>query len=287
MSELVLHQRIVLTIQPSDAHAGKLRADEAMRQVLDVLAVIDDTAQLSAPEAEINWILDSATTNSPFTVTVVAESARGIEAIDAQLSEIKLRAAMTIETAMLGHIPEWLSPNGASAMRDVIRRTANGIALTKVDFGGGVGAIDITHDAALEIVDALPMRPSDVTSEIPKRMGFGEISGVLAAVGHYYRRPALHLKTTLYGNVWCVLSDALVNEWGGDTRLATVWQGRRLTVYGRLTYLRGGRLMKVDVETVREHVAPPFDIRSVFDPDFTAGLDPVEYLERLHEGQLG
>ena len=51
----------------------------------------------------------------------------------------------------------------------------------------------------------------------------------------------------------------------------------------------GGDVMlaRIGAETVRERGEQPVDIRKLFDPDFTSGLDPVEYLEKLHEGRLG
>jgi hypothetical protein len=45
-------------------------------------------------------------------------------------------------------------------------------------------------------------------------------------------------------------------------------------------------LNRIDAEDVRQIDVPPFDLDAILDPDFTAGLDPVEYLEKLHEGDL-
>ena len=103
------------------------------------------------------------------------------------------------------------------------------------------------------------------------------------AVGRYRNKPALNLRTALYGTVWCVLADSLVEKWGDTQKISTVWQGKRLTVFGRLLYLAGGRLSRVEAQNVRERDAPRIKIEDILDPDFTAGLDPVEYLERLHE----
>ncbi len=51
-------------------------------------------------------------------------------------------------------------------------------------------------------------------------------------------------------------------------------------------YLAGGGLNRIDAEEVRTIEAPAFDLDAILDPDFTAGFDPVEYLEKLHEGDL-
>lgn len=66
-----------------------------------------------------------------------------------------------------------------------------------------------------------------------------------------------------------------------------VWEGQALGVRGRLIYAAGGKLSRIDADEIREIRSARVDLESVLDPNFTAGLDPVEYLEQLHEGRLG
>lgn len=138
--------------------------------------------------------------------------------------------------------------------------------------------------AGLRAIEAI--NPTDAT-DIPARIAYGEVEGQMLAAGRYNRRPAIQIRSDLYGPVWCVLSDDLVGEFGSEHRLAEVWEGKTVGVSGRLNYLRGGGLNRIDAEIVRPIEAPPFDLNAVLDPDFTAGFDPVEYLEKLHEGDLG
>jgi hypothetical protein len=79
----------------------------------------------------------------------------------------------------------------------------------------------------------------------------------------------------------------MIGQFGDEQKLADVWRDKIIAVFGRLHYLAGGRLSRIDAENVRIVEAPPFDLDSLLDPDFTAGFDPVEYLERLHEGNVG
>lgn len=88
----------------------------------------------------------------------------------------------------------------------------------------------------------------------------------------------------MYGNVWCVLTQKLMEQFGDATVVSAVWQGKRFTIYGRLNYWRGGKLSRIEADTVTERTSTPVDIKSVLDRDFTAGLDPVDYIQRLHEG---
>jgi hypothetical protein len=113
----------------------------------------------------------------------------------------------------------------------------------------------------------------------------GEVEGVMVAAGRYYNQPAIRLLTDLYEVVWCVLSSL---DEIGDKRLRSLWDGKRIGVQGELTYARGGRLTKIENARVREiEAAHRVDLDSVLDPGFTAGMDPNEYLRKMHEGELG
>ncbi len=172
-------------------------------------------------------------------------------------------------------------------IREIFARNLNGIASTEIDFE--VPSLDILSidrsraNEGLRAVEAI--NPFEV-SDIPERIAYGEIEGRLVAAGRYARRPAIQINTHFYGFVWCVLGEALVNRFGGEHKLAEVWEGRTVGVYGRLHYLTGGHLNRMDADEVRPIEVPPVDLDAILDPDFTAGFDPVEYLEKLHEGDL-
>jgi hypothetical protein len=172
-------------------------------------------------------------------------------------------------------------------VRQLFSRNVNGIARTEIDFEvPAIAPLSIDREqaaAGLRAVEAI--NPLDAT-DIPERIAYGEIEGQMLAAGRYNRRPAIQITTHLYGFVWCVLSDALVARFGDEHKLAEVWEGRSVGVAGWLHYLAGGRLNRLEADDLRIIEAPPFDLDAILDPHFTAGLDPVEYLKRLHEGDL-
>jgi hypothetical protein len=132
--------------------------------------------------------------------------------------------------------------------------------------------------AALNIMDA---------EDLPERESFGEIEGLMVAAGRYRGRPAVQIRTELYGFVWCVLSHNDIERFGEQHKIAEVWEGRTIGVYGKLSYAAGGRLSRVEVIDKREiTAAPPIDLDSILDPDFTGGMDPHEYLRQLHDGEI-
>lgn len=109
----------------------------------------------------------------------------------------------------------------------------------------------------------------------------------MVAVGRHYNRPAFQIITPLYGAVWCVIPESLVEQLGGEQTLGDVWKGKRVIAYGRLAFQKEGRVGRMEVQSFREKEVPALDLASILDPDFTAGLDPVSYLDRLHGGDLG
>jgi hypothetical protein len=268
-----------------------LRVDDALQQVLDFLRVADDAkASLGRVHEDFEWRLESARTNSPFTVTAIAEPTDPAVDIFEHAHRVKQTTAKAIEDCSEGSLaPAWLSVEGADALSAFFLRNMNGVAGTVIDFEGDRGSLEITKERAENALPVLGRLPINVGIEdIPPRIAYGELDGRMVAVGRYYNRPAIQLATALYGRVWCVLSDALVERHGGEQTLGDVWSGKRLIVYGRVSYIRGGqRPSRVDAEVIRERLTSPIDISSIFDPDFTAGLDPAEYVDRLHGGDLG
>ncbi len=280
------HQ-IVITVEPSGAEpGGLLKVDDALRQVLAFLRVAEEgKSSLGRVHEDFEWFLYQASTQSPFRVVATAIAVNPTVDVTEHVTAVKEVTSRAFQRIVDGGAPPgWLRQDGVTAMREFFGRNANGIARTMLDFIN-VGVVEVDQAKAAAVAPNL--QPLFLAPEIPARTARGEIEGRLVTVGRYYNRPALNLRTSLYGLVWCVLADNLVEQWGDEQRISAVWRGKRLIVYGRLLYGAGGKLSRVEVENVREREAPRIDIEKVFDSEFTSGLDPVEYLERLHEGKVG
>src|SRR5690606_28459560 len=100
--------------------------------------------------------------------------------------------------------------------------------------------------------------------------------------------PAIQIRTEQYpGVIWCILPGRLVEEFGDTHTMREIWEGKMIGVEGVLVYATGGKLSRIDVQSIRElKSAPPISLEEIRDEQFTAGLDPVEYLRQLHEGEL-
>jgi hypothetical protein len=281
--------RLEITIRPEPSDDGLLRISEAFQQVLDTLKLFEQAARsFGDPHAAFVWRLEKASTSSPFTIVALAEAVDPAIDVTPQVARVKASVATAVRNLIAhGNAAPWMNRESVLVAKELFSRNLNGIGRTDINFEAPtIDIISIDRDqasAGLRAVEAI--NPID-TSDIPERIAHGEVEGQMLAAGLYNRRPAIQIRTHLYGFVWCVLSDALVKRFGGERKLADVWEGKTIGVLGRLHYLGGGNLNRIDVEDIRGIEVPPIDLDSILDPDFTAGFDPVEYLEKLHEGDL-
>jgi hypothetical protein len=285
--------RLVITIHPTLSDEGLLRVSDAMQQVIDALRVLEQAERvLVPPQDTFEWRLEHAAAGSPFTVVAVAEPVNPIADVTPHVRRVKAEVSRGMRDFISrGAPPSWMDPEGMFAFRRLLSRTQNGIGRTDIDFAGGADAPDVVSidraqaDAGIRAITALNVM--DLADALPERESFGEIEGVMVAAGRYRSRPAIQIRSDLYGFVWCILSPGVIDKFGSERRMADVWEGRTVGVYGRLSYAIGGKLSRVEAIDVREIVAaPPIDLDSVLDPNFTAGMDPHEYLRQLHDGEL-
>jgi hypothetical protein len=285
--------RLVITIHPAPSDEGLLRVSDAMQQVIDALRVLEQAERvLVPPQDTFEWRLEHAEAGSPFTVVAVAEAVNPIADVTPHVMRVKAEVSRGMRDFISsGTPPQWMDPEGMIAFRRLLVRNQNGVGRTDIDFdievpNANVLSIDRAQaDAGLRAITALNIM--DFADDLPERESFGEIEGFMVAAGRYRGRPAVQIRSDLYGFVWCALSPGVIDRFGNEHRMADVWEGKMIGVYGRLSYAKGGRLSKVDAIDMREiTAAPPIDLDAVLDPNFTAGMDPHEYLRQLHDGEL-
>ena len=281
-------KRVTITIEPDPSEDGLLKVEDALKQVLDCLLVARD-AQVSAgyPNEVFDWRLESASTNTPLTVVAVAEARDPSVDITGVVEEVKRATAQAFRSGVEGgSLPEWISQEGLAAFWSIFERHRNGVSHTTWDFGGDLGKVSVDAETARSVYREYE-ETQIVPPSLPRRTAYGELEGRLIHVGLHYGYPAIRILHSMYGKVWCVVEPRLIDKLGGSQTLADVWHGKTVVVGGRLDYSEGGDLARITVDTFREKKVPHLDLTSILDPDFTAGLDPVEYLSKLHEGDLG
>jgi len=282
--------RVVITIHPTVSDERLLSVADAMQQVLDHIKLFEDAQQaMGDPHSRFEWKLEKASTNTPFTVVAVAEAVDPAVDISAAVKRVKTDVSHGLRSLMQrGVPPKWMTQGSFATAKSIFARNLNGIGETDIDFDeGDIVAINPERaKAGIGALEALNIMAFE--QELAPRISFGEIEGVMLAAGRYRNREAIQIRNEMYGFIWCTLSRDLIAKFGDEHSMSDIWKGKTLGVHGRLNYAAGGKLTTIDAVDVREIEAVPLvNLEAILDPDFTAGMDPHEYLERLHEGQLG
>jgi hypothetical protein len=242
------------------------------------------------PALSDEGLLEKASTNIPFTVVAIAQPFNPTADISVSVRRVKESVAEGIRNLISrGDTAPWMTQGSLAVATSIFTRNRNGIAETDIDFDQG-NVVSIRREqaeAGIRAIESINVMMLD--QDIPARQSFGEIEGVMIAVGRYRNRPAIQIRSDLYGFIWCALQKSLIDQFGNEHAMSEVWEGKTIAVQGRLNYaIGGGKITFIEAFDIREIVAvPPFDLESVLDPNFTSGMDPHEYLEKLHEGQLG
>ncbi len=282
--------RVVITIHPTVSDERLLSVADAMQQVLDHIKLFEDAQQaMGDPHTRFEWKLEKASTNSPFTVVAVAQAVDPAVDVSAAVKRVKADVSQGLRSLMArGVPPRWMTQGSFAVAKSIFARNLNGIGETDIDFDEG-DVLSIKPDqasAGINALDALNIMAFE--QELAPRVSFGEIEGVMLAAGRYRNKEAIQIRNEMYGFIWCTLSKDLIAKFGDEHSMSDIWKGKTLGVHGRLNYVAGGKLTTIDAMDVREiEAAPLVNLEAILDPDFTAGMDPHEYLERLHEGQLG
>lgn len=283
-------ERLTITIRPGPpSEEGLLLIEDAMQQVIDLVRLHEEAERaMAAPEQAFEWRLERASTDSPFTVVAVAEGVDPAVDVSPQAQKVKAEVSRGIRSLIeSGEASWWMGPDAMNLVRSVFTRTQDGISDTEIEFTPTETVTIDRARAAAGIRAIAGINAINIEAELIERVAFGEIQGVMVAAGRYKNRPALQIRTDLYGFVWCQLSPEMTERFGDEHKMRDVWEGKMIGVEGRLIYAAGGKLSRIEVTDIREiQAAPHIDLDSVLDPDFTAGLDPVEYLRQLHEGEL-
>lgn len=283
--------RVVITIHPTLSDEGLLSVADAMQQVLDSMRLFEDAqSTLGNPNEGFEWKLEKASTNSPFMIVAVAQPLNPTVDVSASVRRVKDGVSEGIKNLLSrGVTAPWMTQGSLAVAASIFARNRNGIGETDIDFDFG-NIISIRREQAEAGIRAIEsINVMMLAQDIPARVSFGEIEGVMVAVGRYRNRPAIQIRTELYGFTWCRLPEVIVSQFGSEHSMAEVWEGKTVAVQGRLNYAVGGaRIAFIDAVDVREiQAVPPINLEAVLDQNFTSGIDPHEYLEKLHEGQLG
>lgn len=284
---------IIITVHPAPHQAEDLTVSDALRQVLDLVEIVEQADASEGDDVGIVWRLKRATTNSPVTFQVEATSS------DPSVS-VAMRAAnakQTFEEGMnsllkCGLRPNWMDLPALKVVKRVLARNLNGIGHTDIRFEEDATQAGVLISPQLAQQGTLVIEKSILDEELSgpnlARTEYGSAEGNIISATIYHNQPALVLKERLSGDrVTCVLSAGAAGEIGPHHSWAEVWSGRRVLVSGAVHYNGDGRTERIDAETLRivqEREIPLVEMRAL---DITGGLNPIAYLDLIREAENG
>lgn len=276
-------ERITIVVAPPPSELQGLEIEDAMRQVLDAFQLL--ISSFPADDS-ITWHLVEARTNSPpFSVVAEARSTRPGVDVDLIAKSQKRNFSKNMrQLTTQGELPsQWRSERLKNIAGDFVRRNRNGVAITRIQ----VEPTDVINVTPTEAEHAAVAFAAPPKIDVPPRTVYGSIEGVILQVRTHYEKPAVRLKERVTGEwVWCLIDERASQQIAKEANFDDVWKGRRVRVKGKLAYGTAGKLEHVYAEHIEPIAGTKVDIEQIRDKEFTAGLSPSQYIDRLREGEL-
>ena len=279
---------IKLVIHPSGSDDESLTVADAMQQVLDYFKLLDKAVTAHGGQsASIVWQLQSASTNSPFTIEATAVSASPGKSVEAEaIASASLLAEGLNQIMHEHHPPVWMDAEAQLILHGLLKRSQNGIRQTDFYLPGSNKPVLIETASAQRAAEVLQpelavhtLVQSDLThSEL------GSVEGRVVGLRTYYNKPAIILYSLLdKREIPCVLADPEIrNAICGMRNWSQVYESRRVLIPGVCFYDRSGRLIKIEVKGEIIDIDPiPVNLSELRDPEFSEGLSPHDHLKRL------
>ena len=277
-------KKIAITVHPAAADAGSLTVADAMRQVLDLIEVLTriDTAEGSA--GKIVWRLESASSNSPFTIITRAESPDPTLSVTLEANRVTDTFLCAIEGLIRDdHKSEVLDAEATRALERIFKRNLNGIGQTDIAVvDSDAPPILIVPQRAQRGLITLERAELEEIEPNLSRSEYGAREGEVAGLIRYHGAPALLVRDWITGDKFtAVLTGALAKRLGPEHRWNEAWEGRRVLISGDLHYDASGHVRRVDAEEVAPISPAKVLLSDLEGIDLLAGRTVTEHLAHV------
>lgn len=280
-----VENKIKVVVYPSGAADEALTVSDAMQQVLDYFSLLSKAeARMPGSQVSVVWRLESATTNSPFTVEAKAVSSDPELSVDRQALQARLALQDGLGKLLRGEAkPTWFDRDAETVMRRILSRNLNGVGRTDVILEPEPPIV-LDHRSARRMQNFLDLRAAEEAAQAEdlSRKEFSSVEGHAIGLTTHYRKPAIEIRERLSGReIKCVLPTITADTIGSQHQWKEVWSNQRVVVTGVCHYDKLGNITLIDAEDVTRIEARDIPIADVRDPDFSSGLEPQEHLDRL------
>ena len=279
---------IKIMIKGSDNHGGDApTVKDLFNQILEHLKILREieTEIFGVGQEQLEWRVTNLTKNSPLSVEITPSPKVYGKNIDNRANKVVGATAYGLRELGRGsERPRYFTDKIIRRVNRINVRVTNGLASTEINFSG-YDEQKIFIDKEIAETTIKNIENLKAQSQKPYRE-LGSVEGHVKAVK--YNKDGLFVITLTARidgrDIKCTSSDAGLDN---IVRLAVgeVINGLRVRVFGTLYYKILGVIDKVDVDRVE--LFTPRDqlptIEDLIDPDFTNGVDSVEYIRRMRD----
>lgn len=262
--------------------------EDLLSQIQDFVAVLRgvEEAVADGKGEEIEWRVTDVTKNSPLTFEVTPFPQRHAMNVDNRAQEVVAATTKGINALARGtDRPMYFSDTLIGKVEKVFDRVANGLSETIIDASAyhDVPQISVTKASAPSALANLHQfrRPEPISYR-----ELGSVEGFITRVElDGYHRPIVWLRHRLDGQMVKCVSKARGLDRIGHYEVAEVLKGLRVQVFGLINYKDLEKIASIEVDGVHVFVEDSDlpDIADIVAPDFTGGIEAVQYLRRLRE----
>ena len=281
---------VKITVRGAEAAGAEApAAGDALSQIQDLIAIFQGAeAFLEKPgqKKDLVWCITDASMQSPLTVDVTPHPSHPDAGAESRVFEVVCMAAELLDATAAKGGRQVLPDRLAQKIKKVHVRVTNGLAETTVDFSAYGNALKIRIDPATAR-EVLKRLEADSASDEFAEPVPSSVEGFVCGVGMDgdTQRPVLWLRSRLDGKVLRCTATERGAKCIKDLRMEDVLDGLRVCVEGLVKYKSFGNIEAVEIDDIfffkPDHELPePEDIIS---PNFTQGVEAVEYVRRLRE----
>lgn len=279
-----------ITVHPTALDADRLTVSDAMRQVLDIVDLLDKADKsLDDGSPRVVWRLHSASTNSPFRVEIEPTSADPTVSIGLKAASSVERLCQGVELLFRNEKSWWIDLPTTKLLKRVFERNLNGVGMTQFGFTGRSQVV-VNHQTASRALLLLESVEIEEAAEQPDltRTEYGSVEGEIIGTGRFYSSPSITLKDRLSGEkIVCVLTSEMAAQLGPNHNWAEVWTGRRVLAGGALHFDAYGQVRRVDLDSLSYVEGDLIDLNDVSNVDLLNGKTVGEHLNLLWGGASG
>lgn len=275
--------RVTIT-GPEDIGLTAPSADDLLGQVRDLLEVLR-SVELSVGSGSTNqlvWRVTNASMNSPISLELTPFGHNPAVSVELRAEKVERATADGFIALRNGEIrPPHFTDKALSKARKMHARVLNGLAETTLSFDDTVRSDPIMIDRPTaqnverfeESAKGAVVVPYDEVGSIEGFVTKPELDG--------FGRAILRMRDRLSGEEVKAYASGDAFHQVEELRLADVWEGVRVRVYGRISYKELGKIEQISatgIEVLEGKNLPGID--DILDPNFTGSLGSEEFLRK-------